>query len=415
MKSFRLPHLPFLHWLAGLIPILILLCWANFESQQMQGILPNYIDFAHFFREGYSYTFQTPSTTFPMWGYGLILTTAWPKWLIIVLQQCLNLGFLLYLDRLWISWGFSKTIQNRFRWAVWLAWPWHLMHSVLWPYSIGAIGISLAVIFIIQLYRSNQIKWAILSALSFGITLQFRSDYQSFFMLIGVFTAVYFAWKRKSWKGTVVLGFGLACMIPWLQYSHHRTGHYLMTSTNAGHPLFCGLGQLPNNVWHISPVDEDSTMQAIAHPYGGTLTYSGDSILKIAWKDSVMAHPFELVKKSAYVAISRLAPRPFNGGDMMHEPIHKNVEYYVRYFLTGTTIILGFLWFWLGIWGMIGIIRSKKYTTFHIGSWAIIVFQWALILGAYFMPPYHTNIWWFYSFFVLTIGLSTKEQESQQD
>lgn len=416
MKSFRLPQLPFFLWLAGLIPLLFLLSWANFDSQQMQGILPNYIDFAHFFREGYSYPFKTPSTTFPMWGYGLVLTTAWPKWLIIVLQQCLNVGFLIYLDRLWLTWGYSTTIQNRFRWAVWFAWPWHLMHSVLWPYSVGAIGISLAVIFLIQLFRTNQLQWAIGAAFCFGITLQFRSDYQSFFIVSAGFTTLYFALKRKSWKGMVVLGVGLICMIPWMQYTHRRTGHYLMTSTNAGHPLFCGLGQLPNNIWHITPVDEDSTMQSIARPFGGTLTYSGDSVLKIAWKDSVLAHPWELIKKSAFVGLCKVAPRPFNGGGMMdfHEK-HKNWEYYLRFCLTGATIVIGFLWFWLGIWGMVGAVRKKKWNSIYSWSAAMILFQWALILGAFFMPPYHTNIWWFYSFFVLTIGLSTKEEEASKN
>jgi hypothetical protein len=375
----------------------------------MQGLIPNYIDFAHFFRSRMDLNspFRTWQTTFPMWGYGMILATAWPKWLILLLQQIANLLFLVWLDRQWLALGYSAKARNVFRWLTFFAWPWHLMHSVLWPYSIGAIGISVAVLCLIRFLKDGNGKFAIAAGLAFGITMHFRSDYTFFFLIVSLLVAVYAQWKWKNWKGWSIPALGILILLPWLNYTHHRTGHYLLTSTNAGHTFFCGLGQLQNNVWGITPVDEDSTMQAIAKPFGGTLSYAGDSVLKRAWKDSVMAHPVEFMKKMGSVAVFRLAPRPFNSGGMMDATAQPSdvqtspSRYGFRFFLTGLAVVFGWVWFVFGLFGLgYWLLKLQKSN----GEWLaflLISFQLALVLGAIFMPPYHTNIFWFYALFFL--------------
>jgi len=413
MKSFQLKTLTTWRWLFPLTLLLAILSYFNYESTQMQGLIPNYIDFAHFFRSGMDLDspFRTGQTTFPMWGYGMILATAWPKWLIILLQQFANLLFLVWLDRQWLPLGYSSKARNLFRWITFLAWPWHLMHAVLWPYSIGAIGISMAVFCLFRFLKEGSWKFAIASGLAFGVTLHFRSDYTFFFLIASIGTAVFMGWKQKNHRGWSIPALGLLILFPWLNYTHHRTGHYLLTSTNAGHTFFCGLGQLPNNVWGITPVDEDSTMQAIARPFGGTLNYQGDSVLKKAWMDSVKAHPGEFVKKMGTVAIFRLIPRPFNSGGMLdpvlensHTP-NKPSSYMVRFFLTGTTVVIGFFWFIFGIFGLLRwFFKTSKKSWEWLGM-GLIVFQIALVLGAIFMPPYHTNVFWFYAIFFLNPSL----------
>ncbi|MEY4866584.1 MAG: hypothetical protein RLY64_838, partial [Bacteroidota bacterium] len=53
MKKPLLPILPTWRWILLLSAILGLLSFFNFDSTQMQGLIPNYIDFAHFFRSGF--------------------------------------------------------------------------------------------------------------------------------------------------------------------------------------------------------------------------------------------------------------------------------------------------------------------------------------------------------------------------
>jgi hypothetical protein len=178
------------------------------------------------------------------------------------------------------------------------------------------------------------------------------------------------------------------------------------------------LGQLNNNVWKITPLDEDSTMQAIARPFGGTLSYAGDSVLKKAWKDSVVAHPFEFVKKMGSVAMFRLAPRPFNAGGMMDPVLEQSAlpknpsSYGFRFFLTGLTVVIGFCWFAVGLLGiMYWIFKTPKKDWEWLGI-GLIAFQIALVLGAIFMPPYHTNIFWFYALFFLHPSLKSRSKSA---
>ena len=420
MKFPTLPVLTQRVWVSALLALLALLSYFNFDSTQMQGLIPNYIDFAHFFRSGMDLDspFRTGQTTFPMWGYGLVLATAWPKWLIILLQQMANLLFLIWLDKQWLPLGYREKARNTFRWLTFFAWPWHLLHAVLWPYSFGALGISIGIICLFRFLKEGNWKFAVSAGMALGITSNFRSDYTFFILLVTSLVAIFSWWKTKKAIGFSIPLISLLFLLPWMIYTKQRTGHLLLTSTNAGHTFFCGLGQLNNNVWGIQPVDEDSTMRAIARPFGGTLSYAGDSVLKIAWKDSVMAHPFEFVKKMGSVAVFRLAPRPFNAGGMMdpvldHSDLPKNPSKFgFRFFLTGLTIVFGFVWFVAGIVALgIWLFRSNKQPWEWLAL-SLLGFQIALVLGAIFMPPYHTNIFWFYALFFLhpSVNFSLKNR-----
>ena len=55
----------------------------------------------------------------------------------------------------------------------------------------------------------------------------------------------------------------LLLLIPWGIYTYSRSNQFLLTSTNSGHTLFIGLGQLNNNKWNITPSDDDLKMNQI--------------------------------------------------------------------------------------------------------------------------------------------------------
>jgi hypothetical protein len=90
-------------------------------------------------------------------------------------------------------------------------------------------------------------------------------------------------------------------MVPWGIYTNEATGHYLQTSTNGGHVLYIGLGQLPGNSWGITPRDEDPSMAVLLEEeFGkpvGSLTYEADVVLKAKFRELVFASPGEYARK----------------------------------------------------------------------------------------------------------------------
>lgn len=93
-------------------------------------------------------------------------------------------------------------------------------------------------------------------------------------------------------------------------HTHKFTGKYIPTSTNGGHVLYIGLGQLPNNVWGITPDDNDPKMVSLVNNKLGTrntLDAKADSLLKLEFRTEIFAHPNSYIQKclfSLYLTIS---------------------------------------------------------------------------------------------------------------
>ncbi len=94
-------------------------------------------------------------------------------------------------------------------------------------------------------------------------------------------------------------------IIPWvfLQYKNHQV--FLPTTTNAGGVLYISLGQLPNNKWNRTHIDEEAhqfikekTDGKINDPWG----YEANILLKKQFVEDVKKHPTEFIKKLIYNA-----------------------------------------------------------------------------------------------------------------
>ena len=112
-----------------------------------------------------------------------------------------------------------------------------------------------------EYYHTLKSNRLLLSSIAFGFLHNFRSDY--FYLSIVLVVITFFISKKKSFKTFLFPLIQYIMLIPWMVFTFHQTGKILPTSSNTGHVFFIGLGQLPNNVWDITPVDEDPTKNYI--------------------------------------------------------------------------------------------------------------------------------------------------------
>jgi len=108
-------------------------------------------------------------------------------------------------------------------------------------------------------------------------------------------------------------------------FTYNQTGTPLINSTNSGHVLFIGLGQLPNNIWGITPYDKDPLKQEIlVKKFGDKYNYidyaewngiEEDKYLKKVFFDFIKENPNEWLRKCLF-ASRLLVLDPFYVGNV---------------------------------------------------------------------------------------------------
>jgi hypothetical protein len=267
----------------------------------------------------------------------------------------------------------------------------------------------------------------------FGIALNFRSDYYYFMICFITIQLIYdFIKKRNNYRYILlwtVIVFG--SLVPWGIYTYQRTGYFLTTSTNGGHVLFVGLGQLPNNLWGITPSDGDPLMHQIlkekqGNRYMGSLNYAANQILINQWKIKVLESPVEFFKKCAYAQLLYWV-EPFNHGQLYRSFISKQqwedeiseikallvnfrIKEISKKFFSFSSIYLwivsvivimaiafnAFFWFYL-LKSLYKNWRDLIYNDLFIITICIIGYQVVLQTVAYYLSYYNTNIYIFYA------------------
>lgn len=281
----------------------------NFHGQGMSGILDNYLDFKQIVLSGFDATAVPGATpTFPMWGYGWVFFLTENKMVILIVQNILSIFSVWFCFRLIEENRYlpSEVITLAKSLMV-VAVPWYAYHSLLWPYSISNSLIILALVLFVKAVSSEQktLSPFIISGLFFGLALNFRSGYYLFpiglVLIIGITTEFNKHLIRKSalWLCLIYLA-----LIPWGLYAKKVTGHFLITSTNAGATLFIGLGNLPGNKWGITPKDGDPKMhRAIQSHFGENksfVSYEADQFLKTVFFKMISEDPHHFAKKAMH-------------------------------------------------------------------------------------------------------------------
>ncbi|MFT6765276.1 MAG: hypothetical protein ACJAZS_000151 [Alteromonas naphthalenivorans] len=311
------------YYLVGMACIAPIILYFNYDAQLRKGALEIYYkNFALIIKSWFdlSATTTTEPLTFPIWGYGWIMLITENHIALVTIQFALALFSVWYFIRtMEINTLLPKSYIRLFKLILLVSIPWYAFHSVRWPYSISS---SLCVLSIAALYRGiKQEEWPslFLSAIAFGLLLNFRSDY--FLMPIGIMLIVLWAQcSIKNSKKILIWALMLySFLIPWAFFTKKVCGHYLITSTNGGHVCLAGLGKYPNNKWGIAPINSDGCPvihKFVDDVYGEsacTWDYKGDKVLKSKFLELIKNDPWEYVKKCIYTFYLVVTEGVYNG------------------------------------------------------------------------------------------------------
>jgi len=270
--------------------------------------------------------------TFPIWGYGLIHLLFKSKINILIFQQLLNFIAFIEVDRFLIKVEKIKNI-NFSRCLMLISLPLFFFHTQMWPKSISS---SLLILSILQLFyylRNKRISKLVFAGILLGLVSNLRSDYLFFIFIMPFFLLFYNFYQNKgvklnSFRVFIIPVIVLVFLVPWANYTFSKTNHYLLNSTNTGHVLFIGLGQLPENTWGITPRDTDSKMKGFLinefkQDTISTVSYQSNEFLKKEFLRLVLNNPWEWIKKCVY-SIRLILFDPFyvgNVADFQHNDV----------------------------------------------------------------------------------------------
>ena len=387
-------------------------------------------------------------TTFPIWGYGII---HWlfnsSKFSILIFQQGLNFITICLIDKVLRR----KVQKTLFIWRilVFFGFPYFLFHTQIWPKSISSSLLILAVLQLLYYFDNRKKSHLIFSGLFFGLLCNFRSDYIYLILSMPIFLIFWEIIEKKkstlfSLSILILPIITLTFLIPWGLYTKSKTDHYLLTSTNSGHTLFIGLGQLPNNIWNITPRDDDSEMDEVLNEkfknkIYSSIGYEENQYLKKVFFSYVKGFPFEWLKKCAN-SIKLIFLDPFyvgNVGDFQKNGISNIIEIrelessvYQLDFKNTYQIIQNTHWKFsikeilqlsftiitkvIGLFIFSAAILSGLYILFYKSKWyfktqtnflisILILYQITLSVFAFHMPVYNTSIYLVYLIFLSLI------------
>ena len=162
----------------------------NRNSQMMGGLLDYYFDFKNIISHGFDSNYgKMNCPTFPMWGYGWIFLFTTNKFILFFIQFIFSLFTLL--DAIYFLEKFEKFSKSKihfFKLLLLLSFSFVSINYTLSPYSIAINLQILSVIYLIRSSKTNLVKlkffYVVISAVFYGILLNFRSDYLYFTLIV---------------------------------------------------------------------------------------------------------------------------------------------------------------------------------------------------------------------------------------
>ena len=406
----------------------------NYDANLMGNMVVYYEDYANFFKNTFQLktVFKHSQYTFPMWGYGVVFLILKKKFYIICFQQLITYFTIIFFEKSLIKLNIVNDIFI-LRLILLISYCYYFIHTSLTPYSISINFLTIGILLIFYFNEFKNPKYLILSSIFFGIILNLRSDYFFLILIIFIFLIITSFVEKRSriLKISICVWFLIiqSFLIPWGYYTYKRVGHVLLTSTNAGHVFFLGLGQLPNNVWKITEDDNDSTMKSyLIRSFGknniNSLSYEQDKYLLKKWKELVLKNPIEYTKKCLTNA-EKIIKTPFYVGnvenmysnpntffikkkikDLANERSYFQLLNYIflaegniflfSFFLNGLSIFL----FSTFILLLIITLFKNKLLDSNISKIILIIFiyQLALSIFSFYLPIYNSNLYLIYIF-----------------
>jgi hypothetical protein len=375
-----------------------------------------------------------PFGTFPMWGYGFILLflKLESKLLIIILQQLLTLVVIVYSEKTLLKQQVdSKSI---FLYRVFILFSVNLFYvqTSLTPDGIALNLLALSMLFLFNYFINKKYITLIMSAIFYGLLLNFRSDFY-YFQFVIIIILFFLTVLKKIQLRYIHLLIWLfiiqVLMIPWGLHTYKISGKYLQTSTNAGHTMYLSLGQLPGNKWGITPRDNDASMANILKRDSvleiRSCSFVADNILKKEWLKNVRNDPFSYLKKCLF-NLYRIARNPFYAGDIdkrflgeedsfnfrkeMKSNLDKGqIKKAIELLLTPPLFVF-IIPFLTNIWGIFILVLffyyliryliifkgAILYDPIILLTLLVIFYQLSILILFFFMPYYHMNVLIFY-------------------
>ena len=293
----------------GVVSFLLLNALADHESS---GLQIYYRNFASIIRSHFDPTAgRLDTATFPMWGYGFLALAIDSPIVLSFLQFSLSLLALAVATREFERSAFITEAEvSKIRWVLVLSLPWY--STALSAYSASTIGAALlwlSLSGILTAVRSKDFALSsiIASGSLYGAMLNFRSDFlfAAVIPIVLLIAVPQGSVSRRIFRASawiLVVGLWLA---PWACYTKRASGQWLLSSSNSGHVLFIGLGNLPNNSWGITSSDGDPAMrEAIRARFGdarSSLRPDTSAVLTQEFRSRVLARPLEYLYKCTYV------------------------------------------------------------------------------------------------------------------
>jgi hypothetical protein len=415
----------------------------NWNANLMEGILPYYKNFTNYFRNGFKYNGDEFNNiyTWPMWGYGLVLLLKY-KIIIIILQQLFSI-FVIIIVRIYLKEKLSNKTLNFVSALIICALPWYFFQVSLWPYGISANLLTISLIMISIGVEKSKILYIIISAIAFGVMLNLRSDYYFFALVIGIVLVIFGLIKRRTKKLSLYALYWLAIvfitLLPWAAHSYKYTDTFSLVSSNSGHVFYISLGQLPNNKWNITAIDEDFTMRKFIDSSisksESSLTTKSNKVLMSRFFFLVKNDPKEYLNKCIHNLKSFLI-NPFYLGTLSFknnnfEKIKLELKEQIKYhkyanaskrfynefgifiifpifsYLIGQFILLLVL---ISIYKcFIKIKKNGELTLINLLIILVFLYQLALSIFAYYIPVYTANI---FLLLIILIGLTLNKKQS---
>lgn len=413
----------------------------NWDSNLMEGILPYYLTFSNYFSNGLNYyeVIDNNVYTWPMWGYGLVLLLKF-KVIIIVIQQIFSLLTIIVI-RVFLKNRIDNKSFKLVSLIILFALPWFFFQVSLWPYGISANLLTISLILFSEGVEKIKLNYIIVSAIFFGIMLNLRSDYFYFSFLISL--AVIFLIIIKKYSSKVILFVFywffiiIITLTPWAIHSYKYSNNFSFVSSNSGHVFYISLGQLPNNIWKITPSDEDSSMRKYIDSNistkESTLTAKSNELLKTRFFELVKNDPKEFLEKCFFNLKSfiiypfYLGPDYFENKNDFKTEIKREIvdnNFYSAFKLIyneiGFYIIFPLLSYLIGLTILIFTVvssfiyfkKTKKLLDFDMLNFVItlvLLYQLALSVFAYHLPIYSTNI---FLLLIVLIGININKKSS---
>jgi hypothetical protein len=248
---------------------------------------------------------------YPLWGYSIILLpdaafgSGGRIALIIQAAMCFAAVQMIYL-----MFGIRRRM-----WHIPLWLPFAAFMSVKWPDAPAAFFIIGFIYFYTRLVKSGKSRGFLITGLMLGAAANFRSEF--LFLPLLLFIMALIADRENIYAHfTHTIGSAmimLIMLVPWAIGSKAYTDDFRFTATNGGGVAYISLGQLPGNVWDITPADPAAFEYAENHGIDNPYSARGDSLLKSAFYRAIIDHPGEFAQKIGYNIYSILRGGVYTG------------------------------------------------------------------------------------------------------